>query len=194
VAGDYYDFPAEHPDGAVGLVIADVTDKGMPAALFMALTRSIVRASAAATRSPAEAITQSNRLICADSMNSMFVTLFFGRLDPATGDLTYVNAGHNPPLWREAGRAETTPLTRTGMALGIHVAAQYEQRTVRLAPGDWYQWSRVHALAGAPASVKRFRAVVRRTSGDDTFLAYGVLNDAVTSDGSYQTMIPADTY
>jgi len=65
---------------------------------------------------------------------------------------------------------------------------------VRLAPGDWYQWSRVHALAGAPASVKRFRAVVRRTAGDDTFLAYGVLNDAVTSDGSYQTMIPADTY
>jgi len=66
--------------------------------------------------------------------------------------------------------------------------------TVRLAPGDWYQWSRVHALAAAPASVKRFRAVVRRTAGDDTFLAYGVLNDAVTSDGSYQTMVPADPY
>ena len=66
--------------------------------------------------------------------------------------------------------------------------------TVRLAPGDWHQWSRVHALAGAPASVKRFTAVVRRTAGDDTFVAYGVLNDAVTSDGSFQTMITSDPY
>ena len=61
--------------------------------------------------------------------------------------------------------------------------------TVRLAPGDWHQWSRVREAAGAPASVRRFTAVVRRTAGDDTFLAYGVLNDAVTSDGSYQPMI-----
>lgn len=66
--------------------------------------------------------------------------------------------------------------------------------TVRLLPGDWHQWSRVHALAGAPTTVKRFTAVVRRTSGDDTFVAYGVLNDAVTSDGSFQTMITADPY
>lgn len=66
--------------------------------------------------------------------------------------------------------------------------------TVSLRPGDWSQWSRVLALAGAPASVKRFTAVVTRISGDDTFLAYGVLNDAVTSDGSFQTMIPSDTY
>ncbi|MFN7988705.1 MAG: hypothetical protein U0529_14620 [Thermoanaerobaculia bacterium] len=66
--------------------------------------------------------------------------------------------------------------------------------TVSLRPGDWYQWSRVLAAAGAPATVKRFKAVVTRLSGDDTFLAYGVLNDAVTSDGSFQTMIPSDTY
>lgn len=66
--------------------------------------------------------------------------------------------------------------------------------TVRLAPGDWHQWSRVREAAGAPATTKRFTAVVRRTAGDDTFVAYGVLNDAVTSDGSYQTMIPADLY
>ena len=65
---------------------------------------------------------------------------------------------------------------------------------VSLRPGDWYQWSRVLAAAGAPASVRRFTAVVTRISGDDTFLAYGVLNDAVTSDGSFQTMIPSDTY
>ncbi|MHB8800820.1 MAG: hypothetical protein ACYDBY_20455 [Thermoanaerobaculia bacterium] len=66
--------------------------------------------------------------------------------------------------------------------------------TVRLAPGDWHQWSRVREEAGAPATVKRFTAVVRRTAGDDTFVAYGVLNDSVTSDGSYQTMITSDPY
>lgn len=75
----------------------------------------------------------------------------------------------------------------TGSAVGNPLS-------VRLSPGDWVQWSRVRDLAGAPASVKRFTAVVRRTAGDDTFLAYGVLNDAVTSDGSYQTMITSDPY
>ncbi len=136
VAGDYYDFILDDRDSTVGLVIADVTDKGMPAALFMALTRSIVRASATAAASPAEAITQANRLICADAANSMFVTLFYARLDPASGELTYVNAGQNPPLLYAAGAAEPTPLTRTGMALGINPHAPYEQRTVRLAAGD----------------------------------------------------------
>jgi sigma-B regulation protein RsbU (phosphoserine phosphatase) len=137
VAGDYYDFLTDNPDGSIGLVIADVTDKGMPAALFMALARSIVRTSAAAARSPAEAITHANRLICADSTDSMFVTLFYGRLDPATGDLTYVNAGHNPPLFYQAGTDDPTRLTRTGMALGIQVAAPFEERTVRLQAGDF---------------------------------------------------------
>ena len=137
VAGDYYDFISADPDGSVGIVIADVTDKGMPAALFMALTRSIVRASVAALSTPAEAIAQANRLICADATNGMFVTLFYARLDPATGDLTYVNAGHNPPLLYRCGGDEPSALTRTGMALGIHVLAQFEQRTVRLEAGDF---------------------------------------------------------
>ncbi|MBK9968166.1 MAG: hypothetical protein IPP07_26185 [Holophagales bacterium] len=73
-------------------------------------------------------------------------------------------------------------------------AAAGSPLTVKVGVGDWVQWSRVHALAGAPASVKRFTAVVRRIAGDDTFLAYGVLNDAVTSDGSFQTMISSDPY
>ncbi len=73
-------------------------------------------------------------------------------------------------------------------------AAAGSPLSVTLAPGDWHQWSRIHEKAGAPASVKRFRVVVTRTSGDDTFLAYGVLNDAVTSDGSFQTMISSDPY
>jgi len=137
VAGDYYDFIPDHPDGSVGFVIADVTDKGMPAALFMALTRSVVRASTTAAASPAEAITQANRLICADSANGMFVTLFYGRLDPASGRLTYVNAGHNPPLLFAGGQPQPAALTRTGMALGIFSGVRYDEQIVQLAPGDW---------------------------------------------------------
>jgi sigma-B regulation protein RsbU (phosphoserine phosphatase) len=137
VAGDYYDFITDHADGSVGFVIADVTDKGMPAALFMALTRSIVRASTTAASTPAEAISQANRLICADAANDMFVTLFYGRLDPATGRLTYVNAGHNPPLLFTAGQSEPAKLSRTGMAMGLDAGWVYEQRTVQLEHGDW---------------------------------------------------------
>lgn len=137
VAGDYYDFITGNADGSVGLVIADVTDKGMPAALFMALTRSIVRASADGARSPVEAITQANRLICADATNGMFVTLFYARLDPATGSLAYVNAGHNPPLLYQAGRDDPVKLTRTGTALGIEVSFPFEQRTIGLETGDF---------------------------------------------------------
>ncbi len=137
VAGDYYDFiPADTGD-ALGFVIADVTDKGMPAALFMALTRSLIRASTIGPATPAEAMAQANRLIYADAVNDMFVTLFYGRLDPATGLLTYVNAGHNPPLLFRAGQAQPEPLTRTGVAMGLLPYAPYQQRTIQLEPGDW---------------------------------------------------------
>jgi sigma-B regulation protein RsbU (phosphoserine phosphatase) len=136
VAGDYYDYiPAD--GGRLGLVIADVTDKGMPAALFMALTRSIVRASMIGDSSPAGGIARANRLICADSTRGMFVTLFYALLDPAAREITYVNAGHNPPLLCRAQGGQLTPLVRTGMALGIESGATFEQRTLRLDPGDF---------------------------------------------------------
>jgi sigma-B regulation protein RsbU (phosphoserine phosphatase) len=135
VAGDYYDFiPLEA--GHLGLVIADVADKGMPAALFMVLTRSTVRASAVGAPTPAEGITRTNRLLCADSSGGMFVTLFYGHLSLESGDCTYVNAGHDPPLLYRRGSAELTELWPTGMALGVSEEASYEQRTVHLEPGD----------------------------------------------------------
>jgi sigma-B regulation protein RsbU (phosphoserine phosphatase) len=135
VAGDYYDFiPLD--EGQLGLVIADVSDKGMPAALFMALTRSIVRASVARAPSPAEGIAHANRLICADSTGGMFVTLFYALLDPATGEFTYVNAGHNPPLLYRSEKDQLTELARTGMVLGVLEDAPFEQRTLQLSPGD----------------------------------------------------------
>ena len=92
VAGDFYDFIPAAGDH-IGIVIADVADKGMAAAIFMALTRSTVRASLAGAPSPAEGIARANRLICADAAGGMFVTLFYAELDPLTGLLTYVRRG-----------------------------------------------------------------------------------------------------
>lgn len=140
VAGDYYDF-IDLGERQVGLVIADVSDKGMPAALFMALTRSLVRASMDQARSPAEGIGRANRLICADSTSGMFVTLFYAALDPAESSITYVNAGHNPPLLYKrsasAGEDHLSHLGRTGMALGVMDEVSYEQQTLRLDRGDF---------------------------------------------------------
>jgi len=136
VAGDFYDFiPLD--GGQLGLVIADVSDKGMPAALFMALTRSIVRASMDRAPSPVDGIAHANRLICADSTGGMFVTLFYALLNPATDEITYVNAGHNPPLLYRANEDQLTQLARTGMVLGVVEDAPFEQHALHLNPGDF---------------------------------------------------------
>jgi serine phosphatase RsbU (regulator of sigma subunit) len=138
VSGDYYDFVPGH-QGQLALVIADVVGKGMPAALFMALTRSIVRASMGHALSVAEGIDRANRLICADSAEGMFVTVFCALLDPETGEVTYVNAGHNPPLLCTpgAGKESLTDLMPTGMALGVLDDFPFEEQTVYLESGDF---------------------------------------------------------
>ncbi len=135
VSGDFYDFILADLS-RFGVVIADVSDKGMGAALFMALTRSIVRASAAASILPDQCVTQANRLICADAANGMFVTLFYAQFDPDAGACEYVNAGHNPPLLYDSRRNELVELTRTGIALGVDDSLQFKQGVVRLGPGD----------------------------------------------------------
>jgi PAS domain S-box-containing protein len=142
VAGDFYDlFPVRLAAGAGGaqgwgVVIADVSDKGMPAALFMALTRSTVRSSVAQGQSPRESLARANALICADATSGMFVSLFYAQLDPHTGEMTAVNCGHNPPLLLRAGEGEFVELTRTGMVLGIEETAPYAERRDQLGPGD----------------------------------------------------------
>jgi sigma-B regulation protein RsbU (phosphoserine phosphatase) len=140
VAGDYYDFiPFE--DGRVGLVIADVTDKGMPAALFMAMTRTVIRASVTSAASPAEGISKANQLICADSTDGMFVTLFYAQIDPQSAQVTYVNAGHDPPMFyhlhANTQQGQLAMLERTGMVLGILKDTPFTQNKVKLSPGDF---------------------------------------------------------
>jgi sigma-B regulation protein RsbU (phosphoserine phosphatase) len=136
VSGDFYDFPPDRA-GHLGIVIADVSDKGMPAALFMALARSTVRASVAQAPSPADAITQANYLVCSDAANGMFISLFYGQLDPETGQMTYVNAGHNPPLLYRATDGTLTELARTGILLGVDESVTFEQRMLQLNAGDF---------------------------------------------------------
>ncbi|MBP1929757.1 sigma-B regulation protein RsbU (phosphoserine phosphatase) [Methanolinea mesophila] len=135
VGGDFYDFipvGEEH----WGLVIADVSGKGVPAALFMALSRTLIRASAAHNPDPAESIREANRNIYLDSKTSMFVTLFYAILDPREKSLTFVNAGHNPPLLFGTGNERITLLKAKGIALGVLDEIELESVEVNLKPGD----------------------------------------------------------
>ncbi len=134
VGGDFYDV-MELPNRKLGLFIADVADKGIPAALFMALTRTLVRAAVFETPSPAEALQRVNELLMPDTKQGMFVTAVYAVLDQNTAELTYVNAGHNPPLWMKAN-GEIERLTRTGVALGATEARTISQRTIHLTSGD----------------------------------------------------------
>jgi len=134
VGGDFYDV-FDLPNNHLGLFIADVADKGVPAALFMALTRTLVRAAVIENDAPADAMKRVNDLLIPDTRQGMFVTAVYGVLDMNNNELTYVNAGHNPPLWIKAdGNIER--LTRTAIALGVVTGELVAQRTIKLEPGD----------------------------------------------------------
>ncbi len=152
VAGDFYD-AFELPDGNIGLVIADVCDKGVGAALFMTLFRSLVRAAAnldyfehtqqeSAPHSAAErlqrAMSLTNNYIAETHGESgMFATLFFGILDPRDGKLAYINGGHEPPLIIQAGVVRET-LRKTGPAVGALTYARFEILETQIHPGDMF--------------------------------------------------------
>jgi phosphoserine phosphatase RsbU/P len=134
VGGDFYDV-FDLPNGRLGLFIADVADKGVPAALFMALTRTLVRAAVSELEAPAAAMKRVNDLLIPDTKQGMFVTAIYAVLDLEKSQLTYVNAGHNPPLWIKCdGSVER--LTRTGVALGAAEDVKFEQRVIPLQSND----------------------------------------------------------
>lgn len=135
LSGDYYDF-IDAGDGCLGLVIGDVADKGMPSALFMVHARAAVRTAVRYRDPPAQAIFEANELVHPESKRGHFVTLFYARLDTASGRLTYVNAGHNPPLLYDASNRQFRELTLTGYPLGLMDAARYGEGRAMLAPGD----------------------------------------------------------
>jgi serine phosphatase RsbU (regulator of sigma subunit) len=158
VSGDFYDFwrlPAVFDDGQLraippeeafgeegadrqppfGFVIADVSDKGVPAALFMALARSLMRAAALDGSSPRVATMRTNRWMTRDSQSGMFVTLFYGVLDIPTGRLRFTNAGHNPPLLLRRN-GEIDLLATPGIALGVIESAKLHEAETILGEGD----------------------------------------------------------
>jgi serine phosphatase RsbU (regulator of sigma subunit)/anti-sigma regulatory factor (Ser/Thr protein kinase) len=133
VGGDFYDF-LTFPDGQVGFIVGDVTDKGVPAALVMATTRSILRAAAERFIFPGQVLERVNELLHADIPPKMFVTCLYALLDPATGRLRYANAGHDLPYRRCIHGVEE--LRATGMPLGLMPGMRYEEKETVLAPGE----------------------------------------------------------
>jgi serine phosphatase RsbU (regulator of sigma subunit)/putative methionine-R-sulfoxide reductase with GAF domain len=158
VGGDFYDFwrlprglgvggqgldakssnpqpPTPNPQ-ALGFVIADVSDKGVAAAMFMTLSRSLVRAAALDGSSPSVALARANRWITRDSESAMFVTLFYGILQPESGLLRFGCAGHNPPLLFRATGGPPVELTTVGIALGVLEQATLGEGEVVIDPGE----------------------------------------------------------
>ncbi len=135
VGGDFYDFLAL-PGGKWGLVVADVADKGMPAALYMALCRTLLRAVARNRDNPAQTLLRVNRLLLEDTRSDLFVTVWYAIWDPKTGSFAYSSAGHNPPLVIRQHGAAVQPLKLKGIALGVLTDITLNTGHVTLEPGD----------------------------------------------------------
>jgi serine phosphatase RsbU (regulator of sigma subunit)/anti-sigma regulatory factor (Ser/Thr protein kinase) len=133
VGGDFYDV-IPLPDGRVAFVVGDVTDKGVPAALVMSATRSVLRASAQRLIEPGVVLERVNELLCPDMPAKMFVTCLYGVLDPATGHLRFANAGHDLPYVKTADGV--VELRARGMPLGLMAGMAYEEKDTVLEPGE----------------------------------------------------------
>lgn len=135
VGGDFYDF-FQIDDERIGLVIADVSGKGVPASLFMAVSRTLLRATALRGVSSAECLTYANKLLCKESLDSMFVTVFYGIYHYKTGMMDYTNAGHNPPYLLRGGRTvECLPVT-SNFVVGVFDDIEFESNTLTFGIGD----------------------------------------------------------
>lgn len=134
VSGDFYDY-LELPTGGWGIVVADVADKGIPAALFMALSRTILRTVAFNRKDPAEVLMRVNELIDKDAQTDLFVTAFYAVWHPNSETLAYANGGHTPPLLLKRN-GEFQLLKGAGMALGVLPTVDIERKLIRLEPGD----------------------------------------------------------
>ncbi len=171
VGGDFYDFfPVE--DDRFAVVVADVSGKGVPAALFMMVSRTLVKGSALGEREPVKCITEVNQLLYEQNKESMFVTMFYAVLDPASGLLEYVNGGHNLPcLVKPSG--EVTWLTGdSGIVLGVIDEFPYQQHSMQLEEGDIVFFYTDGVTEAMDEAGNQF--------GDDTLL--DVLREAVGSD------------
>jgi serine phosphatase RsbU (regulator of sigma subunit)/GAF domain-containing protein len=138
VGGDFYDFipldPGPHGP-RWGIAIADVADKGVPAALFMALSRTLLRSVAISRIDPGLTLTRLNELIFSDAQANMFVSVFYAVWEPASGRIAYANGGHNPPMMFEEG-ARCCFLEEHGIVLGVQSGIEYGTHSLTLDPGS----------------------------------------------------------
>lgn len=174
VGGDFYDF-IKFPNGNLGLLIADVTDKGVPAAMVMATTRAILRATAERLISPGEVLQRANELLVPDIPPKMFVTCLYALLDPEKGTLCYANAGHDLPYWISSRGVEE--MRATGMPLGLMQEMEYEEKQITLRPEEsviLYSDGLVeaHSPDGEMFGFPRLQRMLERHSGDSGMIAY----------------------
>ncbi len=167
VGGDFYDF-LELPDGQIAIVTGDVTDKGIPAALVMATTHTILRGDAPGLLSPGEVLERANDRLYPDIPANMFVTCLYAVLDPKTGRLRYANAGHNLPYL--ATTEGVTELRARGMPLGAMPGMSYEENEAYLAPGESVLLHsdglvEAHDPSGEMFGFARLQKVVENSSG-----------------------------
>jgi len=133
VGGDYFDF-LELPEGAWGLAIGDVSGKGVSAALIMSSLQAALRVAAPTETDLCQLMSRLNRLLHRMTRGRKYVTFFFGHYTPESGELRYVNAGHNPPLLLRGG--VITKLESTGFPIGVFPEARFERGNVTMTPGD----------------------------------------------------------
>lgn len=134
IGGDFYDYFAIDGDH-LAVVIADVSGKGVPAAFFMAISRTLLKSNGLFLRTPGATIAALNDQLCTENDQMMFVTVFYAVLQLSSGQLTYVNAGHNPPVLLQQGQAQFFPKGRN-MALAVREGQQYHEGTLQLSAGD----------------------------------------------------------
>jgi serine phosphatase RsbU (regulator of sigma subunit)/predicted ester cyclase len=178
VGGDFYDFHLLS-EGRLGLVVGDATGKGVPAALVMSSTRSMLRALARASDSPGEVLEQVNDLLVTDIPPNMFVTCFYAILEPESGSLTYANAGHDLPYLHRNGEAEE--LRARGMPLGLMPGMGYEEKEIELDVGEgvfFYSDGLVeaHDPEGEMFGFPRLRALIAER-GEERLLEEALLEE-----------------
>ncbi|MEM7029542.1 MAG: SpoIIE family protein phosphatase [Chloroflexota bacterium] len=138
VGGDFYDFfQLDNKGNRLGMVIADVSGKGVSAALFMALSRSIIRTKAFTGRKTWDVLRRANRLIYKDSRSGLFLTAFYATLEPKTGRMVFTNAGHNRPIWYNIRTGTLKELATTGIVLGVFDRIHLGEDEIQVEPGDF---------------------------------------------------------
>ena len=135
VGGDFFDV-LSLDNGRIGLVVADVSDKGVPAALFMMSSRTLLKGAAIGHDSPGKVLSEVNQLLQEDNDAAMFVTVFYATFDPRSGELAYANGGHNTPLIVHADGSSTVLPPTGGVALAVVPDFTYDESSVILQPGD----------------------------------------------------------